>query len=100
MATTIDRNRLLQVRSTLRDGEAIVVEVEDSGPGINSKQLEGIFGAFVTTKSEGMGLGLAICRMIIEQHGGQLTVSSDGTSGSLFQFVLPIESKDEEAADN
>jgi signal transduction histidine kinase len=95
MATTTDRERLLQVRSTLHGGDTIVVEVEDSGPGIDSKQLEGIFGAFVTTKSQGMGLGLAICRMIVEQHGGQLTVSSDGTSGSLFQFVLPIKSTNE-----
>jgi signal transduction histidine kinase len=99
MATTTDRERLLQVRSTLHGGDTIVVEVEDSGPGIDSKQLEGIFGAFVTTKSQGMGLGLAICRMIVEQHGGQLTVSSDGTSGSLFQFVLPIKSTNEAAAD-
>ena len=99
MATTTDRERLLQVRSTLHGGDTIVVKVEDSGPGIDSKQLEGIFGAFVTTKSQGMGLGLAICRMIVEQHGGQLTVSSDGTSGSLFQFVLPIKSTNEAAAD-
>ena len=99
MATTTDRERLLQVRSTLHGGDTIVAEVEDSGPGIDSKQLEGIFGAFVTTKSQGMGLGLAICRMIVEQHGGQLTVSSDGTSGSLFQFVLPIKSTNEAAAD-
>jgi signal transduction histidine kinase len=98
MATTTDRNRLLQVRSARHVAGAIVVEVEDSGPGINSKQLEGIFGAFVTTKSQGMGLGLAICRMIVEQHGGQLTASSDGGSGSLFQFLLPITSTDEATA--
>ena len=99
MAATTNRTRLLQVRSISRGGDAIVVEVEDSGPGIDAKQLEGIFGAFVTTKSQGMGLGLAICRMIVEQHGGQLTVSSDGSSGSLFQFVLPIKSTNEAAAD-
>jgi signal transduction histidine kinase len=92
MATTTDRNRLLQVRSVLHGRDAIAVEVEDTGPGIDAKQLEGIFGAFVTTKSDGMGLGLAICRMIVEQHGGQLTASSDGASGSQFQFILPIES--------
>ncbi|HTC02908.1 MAG TPA: MASE1 domain-containing protein [Xanthobacteraceae bacterium] len=90
MATTTDRGRLLQVRSALHGRDAVAVEVEDTGPGIDAKQLEGIFGAFVTTKSHGMGLGLAICRMIVEQHGGQLTASSDGASGSLFRFVLPI----------
>jgi hypothetical protein len=66
-----------------------VATVEDSGPGIDPEKLDGIFTAFVTTKSHGMGLGLAICRMIIEHHGGQLTASSDGKSGALFQFVLP-----------
>jgi signal transduction histidine kinase len=92
MATTTDRSKLLQVRSARHGRDAIAVEVEDTGPGIDATQLEGIFGAFVTTKSHGMGLGLAICRMIVEQHGGQLTASSDGASGSRFQFILPIES--------
>ena len=54
----------------LRGRDAISVAIEDSGPGIDPKQLDGIFGAFVTGKSQGMGLGLAICRMIIEYHGG------------------------------
>jgi signal transduction histidine kinase len=66
--------------------------VEDTGPGIDPKKLDGIFDAFVTTKPQGMGLGLAICRMIIERHGGQLTASSNGSYGALFQFVLPIKS--------
>jgi signal transduction histidine kinase len=94
MAATTGRSRLLQVRTGLRGADKIVVEVEDSGPGIDAKQLEGIFGAFVTTKSHGMGLGLAICRMIVEQHGGQLSASSDGANGSMFQFVLPITAED------
>jgi signal transduction histidine kinase len=74
------------------------VAVEDTGPGIDPKQLDNIFTAFVTTKPHGMGLGLAICRMIIEHHGGQLTASSDGESGTLFQFVLPIGLADQGAA--
>jgi signal transduction histidine kinase len=90
--TTTDRNRILRVTSELRGPGAIAVAVEDSGPGIDPEKLDRIFTAFVTTKSQGMGLGLAICRMIIEQHGGQLTASSDGKSGALFQFVLPIAS--------
>ncbi|MFZ0840954.1 MAG: ATP-binding protein [Xanthobacteraceae bacterium] len=73
-----------------RDAGAIAVAVEDSGPGIDPQKLERIFTAFVTTKLQGMGLGLAICRMIIEQHGGTLTASSDGKNGAIFQFVLPI----------
>jgi signal transduction histidine kinase len=83
---------VLRVRTKLDGHDAITVAVQDSGPGIDPKQIEGIFGAFFTTKSHGMGLGLAICRMIIEHHGGQLTASSDGKNGALFEFTLPIES--------
>jgi signal transduction histidine kinase len=89
MDATTDRNRVLQVRTELNGHDAITVAVQDSGPGIDPQRLDSIFGAFVTTKAHGMGLGLAICRMIIEQHGGQLTASSDGKNGSLFQLVLP-----------
>ena len=56
---------------------------------LNPKNLESMFEAFVTTKSRAMGLGLAISRLVVEQHGGQLTASSDGKNGALFQFVLP-----------
>jgi signal transduction histidine kinase len=89
MDATTDRDRLLQARTELSDHNAITVAVRDSGPGIDPQRLDSIFGAFVTTKSHGMGLGLAICRMIIERHGGRLTASSDGKNGSLFQVVLP-----------
>jgi signal transduction histidine kinase len=89
----VDR-RMLKVRTAI-DGEcALVVQVEDSGPGIDPEKMADIFNAFVTTKANGTGLGLAICRMIIERHGGQLTASSDGQSGALFQFVLPIQPAD------
>jgi signal transduction histidine kinase len=90
MTATSNRSRVLAVKTDLRDGDAIVVSVQDSGPGIDPERLDGIFGVFVSTKEHGSGLGLAICRMIIEQHGGQLSASSDGKSGALFQFVLPI----------
>jgi signal transduction histidine kinase len=82
--------RALQVKTQHHGREAIAVAVEDTGPGIDPKKLDGIFDAFVTTKAQGMGLGLAICRMIVERHGGQLTASSDGKRGALFQFVIPI----------
>lgn len=94
MASTTERNRILQVGTAVLSPDAIVVTVEDSGPGIDPKQLDSIFGAFFTTKTQGMGLGLAICRMIIEHHGGQLTASSDGKSGAVFRFVLPVGSTD------
>jgi signal transduction histidine kinase len=92
MDATTDRSRLLRVTTELRDDDAIKLTVEDSGPGIDANKLEGIFGAFITTKSQGMGLGLAISRMIIEKHKGQITASSDGKNGALFQVLLPIKS--------
>jgi len=92
MDATTDRNRILRVTTAVNVDDAIKLTVEDSGPGIDANKLEGIFGAFITTKSQGMGLGLAICRMIIEKHKGQITASSDGKSGALFQVVLPIKS--------
>ncbi len=93
MDTASDRSHILNVSTELRGRDAILVAVEDSGPGIDPKQLEGIFDAFVTTKTDGMGLGLAICRRIIESHGGQLSATSDGKSGARFQFVLPVASE-------
>jgi signal transduction histidine kinase len=86
-----DLNRVLHIKTQRRDSDAITVLVNDTGPGIDPKKLDGIFEAFVTTKASGMGLGLAICRTIIERHGGQLTAASDGKRGASFQFVLPIE---------
>jgi signal transduction histidine kinase len=87
-AVQADR-RMLKVRTKLDGGNAIVVEVQDSGPGIDRDHLDRIFDAFVTTKPHGTGLGLAICRMIVERHGGQLSAVSDGKNGALFQIVLP-----------
>jgi PAS domain S-box-containing protein len=97
MDATTDRDRVLRVRTRPSGQDVITVAVQDSGPGIDPKRIDGIFGAFFTTKSHGMGLGLAICRTIIEHHGGQLTATSDGKTGSLFQFALPIKSIDETA---
>jgi signal transduction histidine kinase len=85
-------SRALRVRTQHGNRDTIIVAVEDTGPGIDPEKLGVIFDAFVTTKPKGMGLGLAICRMIVERHGGQLTASSDGKSGALFQFALPIKS--------
>ena len=94
MDNTADRDRVLRVRTGLHNRDAIIVAVEDSGPGVDPKQLGSIFDAFFTTKSHGIGLGLAICRMIVERHGGQLTAASDGNNGARFQFVLPTDFSD------
>jgi signal transduction histidine kinase len=83
-----DDRRVLTVR-TRRDGDkAIVVEVEDTGPGIDAEGRD-VFDAFVTTKPGGMGLGLAICRMIVDRHGGQLAASSVHPRGAVFRMILP-----------
>jgi signal transduction histidine kinase len=91
MNSVNDDRRVLQVTTGRQGIDAVIITVEDSGPGIEADQLENIFTAFVTTKPHGTGLGLAICRMIIERHAGQLTAISDGRNGALFQIVLPID---------
>jgi signal transduction histidine kinase len=89
MATTTVEGRELRVQTEIRD-DKIAVVVQDSGPGIDKDHLGNIFTAFVTTKPQGMGLGLAISRMIIDYHGGKLTAASDSEyGGASFQFVLP-----------
>jgi signal transduction histidine kinase len=89
MDASKDGHRLLQLRSA-RDGNGtIVVEVEDCGPGIDPGRLANVFDAFITTKPHGMGLGLAICRMIVERHQGKLTVAPAQPRGSIFSVVLP-----------
>jgi signal transduction histidine kinase len=92
MDSITDRARVLRVRTECDGREAIVVSVEDAGPGIDPEKVDSIFDAFVTTKPQGMGLGLAICRMIISRHEGQLSASAENKSGALFQFTLPIKS--------
>jgi signal transduction histidine kinase len=87
MQTATNRRRVLRVVTTRGDNGSVCLLVEDSGPGIDPAQLEAIFDPFVTTKSYGMGLGLAICREIIEHHRGQL-FASNGTKGAVFKVVL------------
>src|ERR1700686_3071744 len=89
MAAIDDDQRILRVRAGRHGGNAITVAVEDSGPGIDPQQLKTIFDAFITTKPNGLGLGLAICRLIVERHKGQLTVAPAEPRGSAFRIVLP-----------
>ena len=83
-------HRVLQVTSARHDNDNVILSIEDSGPGIDPKHAENIFDAFITTKSHGMGLGLALCRMIIERHSGELSVSPAHPRGSIFRIVLPV----------
>ena len=74
--------------STQQDGPEIVVAVRDTGPGVDPKQLERVFEAFYTTKASGTGMGLSICRSIIDAHGGRLWVEANEPRGAVFRFTL------------
>ena len=84
-----DRARVLTIKSESLDRDGIAITIEDSGTGIDPKHMDGIFNAFFTTKSHGMGIGLAICRSIIEGHGGRLSASPGTPHGSVFRVDLP-----------
>jgi PAS domain S-box-containing protein len=75
--------------STEQDHTGVLVAVRDSGPGIDSTHLERVFEAFYTTKPSGMGMGLSICRSIIDAHGGRLWAEANEPRGAVFQFTLP-----------
>ena len=73
----------------VRPGSYVLISVADTGKGIDPKIVDRIFNPLFTTKSNGMGMGLAICRSIIEGHDGRLQVSASPEGGAVFQFVLP-----------
>ncbi len=76
--------------STERDASGgVLVTLRDSGPGLDPKSVDHLFEAFYTTKPGGMGMGLAICRSIIEAHGGRLWASANEPRGAIFQFAFP-----------
>jgi PAS domain S-box-containing protein len=80
--------------STEQDHTGVLVAVRDSGPGIDAKHLERVFEAFYTTKSSGVGMGLSICRSIIDAHGGRLWAEANEPRGAVFQFTLPSVEKE------
>jgi signal transduction histidine kinase len=96
MGSITDRTRALRVKSQVYEPNGVLVSVEDSGAGIDPKDLDRIFDAFFTTKSDGTGMGLAICRSIIEAHEGRLWASPGVGCGSVFQFMLPTGVPDNE----
>jgi signal transduction histidine kinase len=96
MKTVSDRPRILRISTDRHGNEAIVISVEDTGPGIAPSKLETIFEPFSSTKEKGMGLGLAICKSIVERHLGQLSVSAQIDGGARFQIILPIQSPEQQ----
>jgi len=91
MSSVKEGRRELLIRSDTDDSGAILVDVRDSGPGLACEDLHRLFTPFYTTKPQGMGMGLAICRSIIEAHGGRLWASANEGAGATFHFTLPTD---------
>ena len=95
MSEITDRSRDLLIRSGKYESDKLLVAVQDSGVGIDGQNLEKIFDAFYTTKSQGMGMGLAISRSIVENHGGRLWAVPNDGPGATFQFTLQAHGNEE-----
>ncbi len=91
--TGLDGARRLVVRTNSTDDSNTRVEVQDNGAGIAAEQLESIFDPFVTSKPEGLGMGLSICRSIIERHGGRISAANNPDRGATFSITLPVSGK-------
>jgi PAS domain S-box-containing protein len=90
MQSVMDRPRELVIRSRQDGAHQVFVSVTDCGVGIPAENAERLFNAFFTTKSSGMGMGLSICRSIMEAHGGRLWATANVPHGATFQFTLPV----------
>jgi signal transduction histidine kinase len=89
MASVDGRPRELAIRSQRHGPDQVLIAVRDTGVGIDPQSVSGIFEAFYSTKPSGMGMGLSICRSIIESHGGTIWASPNEGPGATFQFALP-----------
>jgi signal transduction histidine kinase len=81
--------RELSITTKQHEAGGVLVAVRDSGPGVDPEHLDRVFDAFYTTKSNGVGMGLSICRSIIDAHGGRLWAEANEPRGAVFQFTLP-----------
>jgi signal transduction histidine kinase len=89
MSAVMDQARELTLSSARTEGDGFIVTIADTGAGLDPMTAERIFEPFFTTKSEGLGMGLSICRTIIESHGGGLWVSPNMPCGTVFRFTVP-----------
>jgi signal transduction histidine kinase len=90
MTSVNERPRLLSIKSEVNDQDGVLITIKDSGSGIDSPNVDRIFDAFFTTKLHGMGMGLSICRSIVENHGGRLWVEPGNPYGAMFRITLPV----------
>jgi C4-dicarboxylate-specific signal transduction histidine kinase len=90
MSGASDGSRELLISTVKSNPGDVLISVRDSGPGLAPATLERLFDAFYTTKPKGLGLGLSICRSIVEEHGGRLWASANAPRGAIFQFTVPI----------
>src|SRR6267378_5554252 len=93
MSEVADRPHTLAAASGATDSHAVLVEVRDSGPGLDAVNIDRLFDSFYTTKPNGMGMGLAISRSIVEAHGGRLWATPNEPHGAVFCFTLPTEGR-------
>jgi signal transduction histidine kinase len=92
MGTVEQGPRELSITTDRAEPSGVLVAVKDSGPGLAPASLERLFDPFYTTKPEGLGMGLSICRSIIEAHGGRLWVTANRPRGAIFNFTMPTHS--------
>ncbi len=92
MSGVNEGSRELLISSAKDASGGVLVAVQDSGPGLNPEGFDRLFDAFYTTKTGGMGMGLSVCRSIVEQHGGFIRASRKAAPGATIQFTLPVES--------
>jgi C4-dicarboxylate-specific signal transduction histidine kinase len=91
MSSVNNRSRILHIQTELNHGE-VIISVEDTGTGLTPSDMDNIFALFFTTKPQGMGVGLSICRNIVEMHGGRLWAAPGTPHGAMFQFTIPTAS--------
>src|SRR5207244_2025054 len=91
MSSAGDRLRELTIASGNDNANTVFVEVQDTGPGIDPADLDRLFQSFYTTKPDGIGMGLAISRSIVEAHGGRLSAAPNQPHGAVFCFTLPVD---------